>query len=201
MQVSRAVPVAGAAQAEPPPAASRASFSEPQQFRTDAWFLPDEELLGFVEVPAGPFLMGSDPSVDTLAFDSERWAPGQLQGAVELLTFYIGRYEVTVAQFQTFVEATGFGVGDRTRLLTPGGSKRRSKRGLRRHHSCADFCLMDGGSACRARRSGRKRRVGRMGVFSHGEMKPRVSGRTTPGAERSPLEASTARSVRSGYRI
>ncbi len=61
MQVSRPVPVAGAAQAEPPPAASRASFSEPQQFRTDAWFLPDEELLGFVEVPAGPFLMGSDP--------------------------------------------------------------------------------------------------------------------------------------------
>ena len=114
MQVSRPVPVAGAAQAEPPPAASRASFSEPQQFRTDAWFLPDEELLGFVEVPAGPFLMGSDPSVDTLAFDSERWAPGQLQGAVELLTFYIGRYEVTVAQFQAFVEATGFGVGDRT---------------------------------------------------------------------------------------
>ena len=27
-------------------------------FRSDAWFLPDEGLLGFVEVPAGPFLMG-----------------------------------------------------------------------------------------------------------------------------------------------
>ena len=114
MQVSRSVPLAQAAQSEPPGADSGASFLEPPQFRSDAWFLPDEELLGFVEVPAGPFLMGSDPSVDTLAFDSERWAPGQLQGAVELLTFYIGRYEVTVAQFQAFVEATGFGVGDQT---------------------------------------------------------------------------------------
>ena len=114
MQMSRSVPAAQAAQAASPPAASRASVSEPPQFRSDAWFLPDEELLGFVEIPAGPFLMGSDPSVDALAFESERWAPGQVQGAVELLTFYIGRYEVTVAQFQAFVEATGFRVDDQT---------------------------------------------------------------------------------------
>ena len=30
------------------------------RFRADAWSLPDEPLLGFVEIPAGPFLMGSD---------------------------------------------------------------------------------------------------------------------------------------------
>ena len=30
------------------------------RFRADAWYLPDEPLLGFVEIPAGPFLMGSD---------------------------------------------------------------------------------------------------------------------------------------------
>jgi hypothetical protein len=34
------------------------------RFRPDAWFLPDEPLLGFVEIPAGSFLMGSDPKKD-----------------------------------------------------------------------------------------------------------------------------------------
>ena len=37
------------------------------RFRADAWYLPDEPLLGFVEVPAGPFKMGSDMRRD-------RWA-------------------------------------------------------------------------------------------------------------------------------
>ena len=61
------------------------------RFRADAWHLPDEPLLGFVEVPAGPFLMG------------ER---GE-QHEVTLPTYYIARYPVTVAQFQAFVEASG----------------------------------------------------------------------------------------------
>ena len=86
----------------------------PPQFRSDAWFLPDEELLGFVEVPAGPFQMGSDPSVDALAFDNERWGPAQAQGTVDVPTFYLARYEVTVAQFEAFVEATGFTVDRQT---------------------------------------------------------------------------------------
>ncbi len=76
-------------------------------FRDDAWFLPDDELLGFVEVAAGRFVMGSDKAIDALAFDNERWDAGRTQGAVDLPTFYIGRYEVTVAQFRAFVEATG----------------------------------------------------------------------------------------------
>ena len=36
------------------------------RFRADAWYLPDEPLLGFVEIPAGPFLMGSDRQHDSL---------------------------------------------------------------------------------------------------------------------------------------
>jgi formylglycine-generating enzyme required for sulfatase activity len=76
-------------------------------FRADAWFLPDDELLGFVEVPAGPFPMGSDPEVDPLAYDNERWSGSSAQGTVDLPVFYIGRYEVTVAQFRAFVEASG----------------------------------------------------------------------------------------------
>ncbi len=77
-------------------------------FRADAWFLADDELLGFVEIPAGPFRMGSDPRVDPRAFENERWSQSSDQGTVDLSGFYIGRFEVTVAQFRAFVEATGF---------------------------------------------------------------------------------------------
>lgn len=76
-------------------------------FRADAWFLPDEPLLGFVEIPAGPFTMGSDPAADPRAFENERWSAGQAQGRVDLPAFAIGRYEVTVAQFRAFADAAG----------------------------------------------------------------------------------------------
>jgi formylglycine-generating enzyme required for sulfatase activity len=90
-------------------------------FRAEAWFLPDEELLGFVEVPEGPFTMGSDPAADALAFDVERWSATEPQGTVELQTFYVGRYEVTVAQFAAFVRATGHAVVDPMSLQAPPG--------------------------------------------------------------------------------
>ena len=89
-----------------------ASLGDLAGFRSDAWFLPDEGLLGFVEVPDGPFLMGSDPAIDRLAFDNE-WSPGaRRQATVDLPPFYIGRYEVTVAQFGAFVEETGYRAND-----------------------------------------------------------------------------------------
>ena len=77
-------------------------------FRADAWQLPDDDLLGFVEIPAGRFLMGSDVVIDPMAFDIERWSSANAQGTLELPTFYIGRFEVTVAQIHAFVEATGY---------------------------------------------------------------------------------------------
>ena len=73
------------------------------RFRPDLWYLPDEPLLGFVEVPEGPFLMGSDPEQDPMADKDE--VP---QHKVVLPTYYIGRYPVTVAQFRAFVEAGGY---------------------------------------------------------------------------------------------
>ena len=79
-------------------------------FRPDAWFLPDDDLLGFVEIPSGPFSMGSDPVHDPMLFDTERWTPSGGASSVDLPVYYIGRYEVTVAQFSHFVEATGFRV-------------------------------------------------------------------------------------------
>jgi formylglycine-generating enzyme required for sulfatase activity len=77
------------------------------RFRTDAWFLPNEPLLGFVVIPAGPFTMGSklawplttpgDKSLDPCANQDE--TP---QHVVALPAYYIGRWPVTVTQFRTF---------------------------------------------------------------------------------------------------
>jgi formylglycine-generating enzyme required for sulfatase activity len=55
-----------------------------------------------VRVPAGEFLMGSNP-----AFDKYAGRDDQPQHTVELPEFYIGRYEVTNGQYIAFVKATG----------------------------------------------------------------------------------------------
>lgn len=52
-------------------------------------------------VPAGQFLMGSDPSLDTYASRDD-----QPQHVVELPGFYIGKYEVTNQQYEIFTEVT-----------------------------------------------------------------------------------------------
>lgn len=64
----------------------------------------------FVEIPAGPFAMGSDPA-DPQAFDNERW-PGE--GMVQVAAFLISRHEVTVGQFSEFVRATAWKVDPRS---------------------------------------------------------------------------------------
>ena len=88
-------------------------------FRPDAWFLPDDDLLGFVEIPAGPFQMGGDPTTDAQAFENERWSDASGHGTVDLPTFYIGHYEVTVAQFAAFVDTTQFNVNEQTLQAPP----------------------------------------------------------------------------------
>jgi formylglycine-generating enzyme required for sulfatase activity len=94
-------------------------FGQVPGFLSDAWYLPDEELLGFVEIPGGPFTMGSDPAADTAAFDLERWSPEQARGIVDVPRFFVGRYEVTVAQYAAFVAATGHRVADAEALRAP----------------------------------------------------------------------------------
>jgi len=98
---------AGAVVAQPVEPATALPIATPRLL-PDAWYLPDEDLLGFVEVPGGSFVMGADPARDPLAYDNERWAPGRAQAEVVLPGFFIGRYEVTVAQFRAFVDATGY---------------------------------------------------------------------------------------------
>jgi hypothetical protein len=72
------------------------------RFRAEAWYLPDVPLLGFVEIPAGPFLMGSHKPPDPAVYDV-----GFPQHEVTLPRYFIGRYPVTVAQFRAFVEGGG----------------------------------------------------------------------------------------------
>jgi formylglycine-generating enzyme required for sulfatase activity len=67
----------------------------------------------FVEIPAGPFTMGADPSRDADAFENERWSPGAGTGTVDLPAFYILRHEVTVGEFSEFVRATNWKVDAR----------------------------------------------------------------------------------------
>lgn len=108
-------PAPGSALPPSPPAAP----ANLPGFRADAWMLPSDDLLGFVEVPAGTFIMGSDKVTDPLAFDNERWSPAETRGTVNLPAFYIGRYEVTVAQFQAFVAATERKVDTQTLAAPP----------------------------------------------------------------------------------
>lgn len=88
-------------------------------FRPDLFYLPDDSLLGFVEIPAGPFTMGSDPGVDTLAFDIEWWGEGRVQATVELPAFYMARHETTVVQYADFVRESGHPAADPAALAAP----------------------------------------------------------------------------------
>jgi formylglycine-generating enzyme required for sulfatase activity len=80
------------------------------RFRADAWQLPDEPLLGFVEIPAGAFLMGSIKG-DRLASDDE--TP---QHTLSVPRYFMARYPVTVAQFQAFVDDSGYTSEDQDSL-------------------------------------------------------------------------------------
>lgn len=96
LQSNRLSPVERAAAGD-----TLACLGDPR-FRADAWFLPNEDLLGFVAIPDGPFLMGSNPNQSRDAQERE-----QPQHELHLPRYYIARYPVTVAQFRAFVEASG----------------------------------------------------------------------------------------------
>jgi formylglycine-generating enzyme required for sulfatase activity len=73
------------------------------RFNAEAWYLPIAPLLGFIEIPPGPFLMGSDPAHDAEAYPDES-PPHE----IFVPRYYIARYQITGAQFHTFLEQTGY---------------------------------------------------------------------------------------------
>ncbi len=77
------------------------------RFNPETWYLPDDKDLGFVDVPKGPFWMGSDSDYDKDAFDWEK-----PKHKVDLDEYYMSKYPVTVAQFRVFVEETGHDAGE-----------------------------------------------------------------------------------------
>lgn len=81
--------------------------------------LPAAAVPEFVEISAGPFLMGADPSTDPDAYDNERWSPTAAQGTVELPTFYMARHEVSVSQFAAFANAGAWRVDPRALSAPP----------------------------------------------------------------------------------
>lgn len=72
------------------------------RFDPEHWSLPADPSCGFREIPAGRFLMGTDPERDPNGWDDER-----PQHPQDLPVFYLARWPVTVAQFQAFVAESG----------------------------------------------------------------------------------------------
>ncbi len=93
------------------------SYLGDPRFRRDAWFLPAEPLLGFVEVPAGPFLMGTRKEeipalIKRLGGDKSWYEDATPQHPFSLPAYYVARYLVTVAQFRAFMEASRYRVDE-----------------------------------------------------------------------------------------
>ena len=75
-----------------------ASLGDPR-FDPSHWHLPTDDSLGFIHVPAGKFIMGSDNS----SYDDEK-----PQHEIDLPEFWLAKHPVTVAQYRAFVEASGY---------------------------------------------------------------------------------------------
>lgn len=86
------------------------------RFDPDRWYLPTDPILGFVRIPAGPFIMGTDTKEDKDAFDDER-----PRDEITLPDYWIARWPVAVAQFRAFIEASGYAKHDVRALQGPSG--------------------------------------------------------------------------------
>ena len=96
---------------------------DPQRF-----YLPNDEWLGFIRIPADPnFMIGTRAKDFNRVMETVGISPNDRKNCQDEINdqptatrgFYIARYPVTVAQFRAFVEATGFKIGDEDALRDP----------------------------------------------------------------------------------
>ncbi|MCP4110443.1 MAG: SUMF1/EgtB/PvdO family nonheme iron enzyme, partial [Desulfobacteraceae bacterium] len=83
------------------------------RFNPEMFFLPYDDDLGFVMIPAGKFMMGTneEDGKTLIKMDSfnEYWIPREKpQHKVMLSEYAIAKYPVTVTQFRAFVQDTGY---------------------------------------------------------------------------------------------
>jgi formylglycine-generating enzyme required for sulfatase activity len=83
-------------------------IGDPRFLPREQGCLPIGQDLGFLEIPMGTFLMGSDKKRDPAAYPDEM--PQHEQRDFPL--FYMARYPVTVDQFRAFVEDSKHPIGD-----------------------------------------------------------------------------------------
>ncbi|MCX7112725.1 MAG: SUMF1/EgtB/PvdO family nonheme iron enzyme [Proteobacteria bacterium] len=104
-----------------------AALGDPR-FDPQRFYLPNDELLGFVHVPADPdFIIGTrsgdfDRVMETVGIsqDSRKNYQDEMNDQpTPTREFYIARYPVTVAQFRAFVETTEFELGNEKALRDP----------------------------------------------------------------------------------
>jgi formylglycine-generating enzyme required for sulfatase activity len=80
-----------------------AELGDPR-FDERQFFLPADVWLGFVRISPGAFFMGSNLEKDREASENE-----QEQHKLEIpYEYYMGRYPVTIAQYEFFVEQSGY---------------------------------------------------------------------------------------------
>jgi formylglycine-generating enzyme required for sulfatase activity len=99
-----------------------AKLGDPR-FGAERFYLPNDDMLGFVEIPADPdFVIGvqrdyregsESPMSSAATGDAMNHEPTPTPH------FYIARYAVTVAQFRAFVEATRYYLGEPFALDNP----------------------------------------------------------------------------------
>ena len=71
------------------------------------WHLPADEFLGFVRIPAGPFIMGEDRKKREFTRSRRYVTEERKKYQINIPEYFIGRFPVTVAQFRAFMEDSG----------------------------------------------------------------------------------------------